>query len=66
MDKASASPLVSALNSNTFIEQVVAGIERRGSREDASVSNKGQIREKSIALVGFEPKPSYVLEDAST
>ena len=66
MDKASASPLVSALNSDTFIEQVVAGIERRGSREDASVSDKGQIREKSIALVGFEPKPSYVLEDAPT
>ncbi|KAL0008938.1 hypothetical protein SO802_010440 [Lithocarpus litseifolius] len=46
MDKASASSLVLALNSDTFIEQVVAGIERRRSREDASVSGKGQIREE--------------------
>lgn len=66
MDKASTSLLVSAQNSSTFIKQVVAGIERRGSREDASLSDKGQICEESIAPVGFEPKPSYVLEDAPT
>ena len=32
-------------------------------REDASVSDNGHIREESIAPVGFESKPSYVLED---
>ena len=44
----------------------MARIERRGSREDASVSDKGQIREEGIAPLGSEPKPSYVLEVAPT
>ena len=30
------------------------------------MSDKGQIREKSIAPMGFELKPSYVLEDDPT
>ena len=32
-------------------------------KEDASVSDRGQIRDESIAPVGFKPKPSYVLKD---
>ena len=30
------------------------------------MSDKGQIREESIAPLGFEPKPSYVLKVAPT
>lgn len=63
VDKPSASPLALAPTSDTVREQDVAGPERGGFREDASVSDRGQIREESIAPVGFKPKPSYVFED---
>jgi len=61
VDKPSASPLAFAPNSNTVREQDVAGPEQGGSGK--MLLWVTGIRDESIAPMGFEPKPLYVLKD---